>query len=422
MRVWVQNFVFASVVDTLSMSDSALSPLDSYQFHELIGRGNFGDVYRATDLADCGVFAIKVINLDDGTEDIKVLIQEIQFLSRLKSPFITKYYEAFVEDVNMFIVMEYCGGSSCADLLKFHKKLPEDVVCYIIRDVLQGLAYIHQEGKVHRDIKLANILLTDTGEVKLADFGVSGQITHTHAKRNTFVGTPFWMAPEVISKRKDENGGYDEKADIWSTGITTIELVTGAPPLAEHDPMRILFEIPKKRPPILVGAAYGDLIKDFVKYCLVKDPQRRPGARKLLHHQFVSRPVRHVQDKLVQCICERKEMVHTKTKKARHNINGSPSENKVQWDFNTFKANYQQTHSSEMAIRAPQSSESISISSPEMISKAHILFYSLEQVYHRGRNNSTKATVLKLINNLLEYEQEQPGLCEAIVDEIYHLK
>jgi sporulation-specific protein 1 len=416
------------------MSVPRPSPVDNYQFHELIGRGNFGDVYRATNRVNSRLVAIKVTNLDEGTEDIKVLIQEIQFLSRLKSPYITKYFEAFVQDVNMFIVMEYCGGSSCSDLLRFHKKFPEDVVCFIIRDVLKGLCYIHQEGKVHRDIKLANILLTDCGEVKLADFGVSGQITHTHAKRNTFVGTPFWMAPEVIVKKRDANTGYDEKADIWSAGITTIELVTGAPPMAEHDPMKILFEIPKKRPPILVGAAFGDNIKDFVKYCLIKDPKRRPAAKTLLHHLFVSKPSRKIQDKLAQFILERKQIVLSKvSKKARHNISESPSENKMEWDFKTFKMLYQETNNSKIAIKSSKSSESLEplehfndnlpSGSPEMIiTKAHILFYSLEQVYHRGRNHSTKVTVQKLINNLLEYEQEQPGLCEAIVDEIFHIK
>lgn len=156
------------------------------------------------------VVAIKMINLEDSEDEIKVLVQEIAFLSQLRSPYITHYYGTYLKDVTMWIAMEYCGAGSCSDLLKCHKKLSEDVTCFIIRDCLKGLQYLHSEKKIHRDIKSANILLTLDGQVKLADFGVSGQITATHVKKETFVGTPFWMAPEVITRKH----GYNEKADI----------------------------------------------------------------------------------------------------------------------------------------------------------------------------------------------------------------
>ncbi|KZV86708.1 Pkinase-domain-containing protein [Exidia glandulosa HHB12029] len=270
------------------MSGPAPVPVTQlYKRLEVIGKGAFGSVHKGVHIASGQVVAIKVINLDTADDDVDDIQREVALLTQLRGGDqnnITRYHGCWLDGPRVWIVMELASGGSVRTLMK---ALPAGIVdekyCVVImREVLIALAYLHKAAVIHRDIKAANVLISSTGRVVLCDFGVAALLATTSSKRNTFVGTPFWMAPEVIS-----HGFYDTKADIWSLGITLYEMAMGAPPHADQAAMKALVIIPKSKPPRLPDDRGTKEMREFVALSLRELPADRLTAEELQKTKWI---------------------------------------------------------------------------------------------------------------------------------------
>ncbi|XP_057326931.1 serine/threonine-protein kinase mig-15 isoform X12 [Microplitis mediator] len=269
-------------------------PAGIFELIEVVGNGTYGQVYKGRHTKTGQLAAIKVMDVtEDEEEEIKLEINVLKKYSNHRN--IATYYGAFVKksppgkDDQLWLVMEYCGAGSVTDLVKSTKgqSLKEEWIAYISREILRGLSYLHSNKVIHRDIKGQNVLLTDNAEVKLVDFGVSAQLDRTIGRRNTFIGTPYWMAPEVIACDENPDATYDNRSDLWSLGITALEMAESQPPLCDLHPMRALFLIPRNMPPRLKSKKWAKKFHGFIETVLVKDYHQRPYTEQLLKHPFI---------------------------------------------------------------------------------------------------------------------------------------
>lgn len=263
---------------------SSRDPEKVFKVQEMLGEGASGAVFRAVHRETKKVVAIKKMQV--GVNNITSTVKEIKIMKDLKSPFTLKYYGCYQKDDYIWIIMEYCDGGSVQDMIDMRENedvcLTEAQIAQITGQVLKALEYLHGLKKIHRDIKAGNILVNSRGMAKLADFGISAQQVGDE-KRTTTIGSSYWMAPETLM-----GGGYDSKADIWSLGITLMEMAEGIPPLIEEQPHKAAFRIVNDPPPKLSRPdQWSPQFNDFLARCLTKNPDKRPTAAELLTHPFV---------------------------------------------------------------------------------------------------------------------------------------
>jgi len=268
-----------------------VSPLQLYTNIEKCGEGAAGEVFSAFEIDTKSRVAIKKMNI--GRDNLKLIITEISIMKTSRHESIIEYIDSFAVDSQLWVVMEFMDGGCLTDILDEFESvaLNEPQIALICKQTLLGLEYIHSLNRIHRDIKSDNILLSSTGSVKIADFGYAAQLTSEKIKRNTIVGTPYWMAPELI-----RGMDYSHKVDIWSTGIMIMEMAEGNPPYMEHPPLRALFLITTKGIPSLKSQDSWTMeFRQFVERSLDLEANNRPEATQLLRHPFLLRTAEHTE-------------------------------------------------------------------------------------------------------------------------------
>ncbi|XP_045154975.1 myosin-IIIb isoform X1 [Echinops telfairi] len=309
--------------------ESLPDPTDTWEIIETIGKGTYGKVYKVTNKRDGSLAAVKILDpISDMDEEIEAEYNILQFLPN--HPNVVKFYGMFYKadrcvGGQLWLVLELCNGGSVTELVKSllscGQRLDEVMISYILYGALMGLQHLHNNRIIHRDVKGNNILLTTEGGVKLVDFGVSAQLTSTRLRRNTSVGTPFWMAPEVIACEQQYDSSYDARCDVWSLGITAIELGDGDPPLFDMHPVKTLFKIPRNPPPTLLHPEnWCEEFNHFISQCLIKDFEKRPSVTHLLDHPFVKgTPEKGVflQKQLAKVLQNQKQLNLAKTRHTR---------------------------------------------------------------------------------------------------------
>lgn len=297
------------------------SSAESFPLEKRIGQGAFSTVWKSRCTARENLpVAIKIMDLENINSSFEDIRQEVQMMRLSDHPNILRCYCSFVNDAQLWLVMQMMEKGSCLHVMSQAKRMgmgegmKEDWLAYILRETLQGLKYFHDQGQIHRDVKAGNILLDSRGSVRIADFGVSGWLINFGARRTTtktFVGTPCWMAPEVM----EQLDGYDYKADIWSFGITALELAKGYAPYAHFPPMKVLIMTIQQEPPSLKsyqddrtvdGESFSRGFREIVRLCLQKDPKKRPSCITLLNHKYFQK---RSKDSLVTELLDRIESI-----------------------------------------------------------------------------------------------------------------
>lgn len=335
------------------------NPEEIFDLLELLGEGSYGSVYKALHKPSKEIVAIKIVPTNGELEPIK---REIQILKECKCDNIVKYYGSYFHSNNLWLIMEYCAVGSILDLIQITQKtLNEYQIASILSLALRGLDYLHKNKKIHRDIKAGNILLDHKGNIKLADFGVSAELMNTFAVKDTVIGTPFWMSPEVISKSK-----YNKKTDIWSLGITAIEMAEGEPPYSNIHPIKAMFVIKNNPPSGLSDSSKWTVeFNDFVKKCLTLDPKKRPNAYDLLKHPFIEK-MNQGKDYMCEFASEKLYIIERYRRKKSH---GNHLLKKKEEGLEENERIVQENHHCMMNEKEKEKEEKVRANSKNMVAK-----------------------------------------------------